>query len=182
MFDTIKPYQSLAVLLVFKIQLKETVLILIFFTLVIASGIDLFSDFSENLDFTHVIKEAVILVISLLAVAWLLFDMRQQAIEIRTLRKELSIIKKPAQVPKKEVLEAKKTLSHVISVQFDDWNLSNSEKEVGWLLLKGLSLKEIAMLRNTLEKTVRQQASAIYKKAGINGRHAFSAWFIEDVL
>jgi len=182
MFDTIKPYQSLAVLLVFKIQLKETVLILIFFTLVIASGIDLFSDFSENLDFTHVIKEAVILVISLLAVTWLLFDMRQQAIEIRTLRKELSIIKKPAQVPKKEVLEAKKTLSHVISVQFDDWNLSNSEKEVGWLLLKGLSLKEIAMLRNTLEKTVRQQASAIYKKAGINGRHAFSAWFIEDVL
>jgi DNA-binding CsgD family transcriptional regulator len=182
MFDTIKPYQSLAVLLVFKIQLKETVLILIFFTLVIASGIDLFSDFSVNLDFTHVIKEAVILVISLLAVAWLLFDMRQQAIEIRTLRKELSIIKTPAQVPKKEVLEAKKTLSHVISVQFDDWNLSNSEKEVGWLLLKGLSLKEIAMLRNTLEKTVRQQASAIYKKAGINGRHAFSAWFIEDVL
>lgn len=38
------------------------------------------------------------------------------------------------------------------------------------------------MLRNILEKTVRQQASAIYKKAGINGRHAFSAWFIEDAL
>jgi DNA-binding CsgD family transcriptional regulator len=172
----------MAVFLVFKIQLKETVLILIFFTLVVASGIDLLSDFSENTDFGHVIKEAVILAISLLAIAWLLFDMLQQANEIRILRKELSIIKKPAQAPKKEVLEAKKTLSHVISLQFDDWNLSNSEKEVGWLLLKGLSLKEIAMLRNTLEKTVRQQASAIYKKASINGRHAFSAWFIEDVL
>lgn len=166
----------------FKIQQKEIFLILIFFALVVASGIDLFSDFSENTDFGHVIKEAVILAISLTAIAWLLFDMRQQANEIKALRKELSIIKIPVQAPKKEVLEAKKNLSQVISRQFDEWNLSNSEKEVGWLLLKGLSLKEIAMLRNTLEKTVRQQASAIYKKAGINGRHAFSAWFIEDVL
>jgi DNA-binding CsgD family transcriptional regulator len=53
---------------------------------------------------------------------------------------------------------------------------------VGRLLLKGLSLKEIAAIRNTLEKTVRQQASSIYKKAELNGRHAFSAWFIEDIL
>jgi len=33
-----------------------------------------------------------------------------------------------------------------------------------------------------LEKTVRQQASAIYSKAGLSGRHAFSAWFIEELL
>jgi DNA-binding NarL/FixJ family response regulator len=167
---------------VFKIQSKESVLILIFFTLVIASGVDLLSDFSEKADLSHVIKEAVIVVISLCAIAWLLLDMRRQANEINNLRNELSMIRKPGRAPAKEVLEAKKTLSQVISRQFDDWNLSNSEKEVGWLLLKGLSLKEIAMLRNTLEKTVRQQASAIYKKAGISGRHTFSAWFIEDVL
>jgi DNA-binding NarL/FixJ family response regulator len=168
--------------IVFKIPSKEIVLILIFFALVIASGVDLISDLSEKTDLGHVIKEAVIVAISLIAIGWLLLDMRQQAAEIEMLRKELSGIKSSAQKPKKEILEAKKTLSHVISQQFDDWNLSNSEKEVGWLLLKGLSLREIAILRNTLEKTVRQQASAIYKKAGINGRHTFSAWFIEDVL
>jgi len=50
------------------------------------------------------------------------------------------------------------------------------------LLLKGLSIKEIAALRETHEKTVRQQASAIYRKAGVAGRHAFAAWFIEDLL
>ena len=165
-----------------KIQSKEIILILIFFALVIASGIDLHSDLSEKTDLGHVIKEAVIVAISLTAIAWLLLDMRRQAAEIMTLRKELSVIKTPGQKPKKEILEAKKTLSHMISRQFHDWNLSNSEKEVGWLLLKGLSLREIAMLRNTLEKTVRQQASSIYKKAGLSGRHTFSAWFIEDVL
>ena len=49
-------------------------------------------------------------------------------------------------------------------------------------MLKGLSFKEIAALRQTREKTVRAQASAIYRKAGVNGRHAFAAWFIEDFL
>jgi DNA-binding CsgD family transcriptional regulator len=37
-------------------------------------------------------------------------------------------------------------------------------------------------VRDTHEKTVRQQASAIYRKAGVSGRHAFAAWFIEDFL
>ena len=60
--------------------------------------------------------------------------------------------------------------------------LTGSEIEVGWLLLKGLSLKEIAFVRSTKEKTVRQQASSIYKKAGVSGRYAFSAWFKEDIL
>ena len=39
-----------------------------------------------------------------------------------------------------------------------------------------------ADLRSTLEKTVRQQASSIYQKAGVSGRHAFAAWFLEDYL
>ncbi len=50
------------------------------------------------------------------------------------------------------------------------------------LLLKGLSFKEIAAIRSTREKTVRQQASQLYAKAGVNRRYAFSAWFFEDFL
>ena len=84
--------------------------------------------------------------------------------------------------PKKYVLEARKKLGNVVTQQFLEWMLTRSEIEVGWLLLKGLSLKEIAVVRSTQEKTVRQQASSIYKKAGVSGRHAFSAWFIEDIL
>ena len=50
------------------------------------------------------------------------------------------------------------------------------------LLLKGLSFREIAAVRQTREKTVRQQASAIYGKSGLEGRHEFAAWFLEDFL
>jgi len=73
-------------------------------------------------------------------------------------------------------------MARVIQRQFDDWGLTQTEKEVAMLLLKGLSFKEIAVVRDTLEKTVRQQASSIYRKSGLGGRHAFSAWFIEDLL
>lgn len=164
------------------IQLKEIYLLLIFFLLIIASGLDLLIDFSEGTDFSHVAQEAVVFAISFIALGWLLFDIRRQTIEITALRNELSASQKTEHKPEKYVLDAKTTLSHVISQQFNDWQLTTSEKDVGWLLLKGLSLKEIAAIRNTLDKTVRQQASSIYKKADLNGRHSFSAWFIEDVL
>lgn len=167
---------------VFDFRPKETVLIIIFFSFIIVSGIDLTLDISEGSDSSHIIQEAVVMALSLIALAWLLLDLRRRALEIKKLRDQLSDAVKPQTLPKKYVLEARNNLSHVISQQFEDWQLTNSEKDVGWLLLKGLSLKEIATLRKTLEKTVRQQASAIYKKAGLNGRHAFSAWFIEDIL
>ena len=57
-------------------------------------------------------------------------------------------------------------LSHSIGLQLDQWQLSAAEKEVAFLLLKGLSLKEIAAARGTTEKTARVQSSAIYTKSG----------------
>ncbi|MGE3975871.1 MAG: helix-turn-helix transcriptional regulator, partial [Bdellovibrionales bacterium] len=48
--------------------------------------------------------------------------------------------------------------------------------------LKGLSLKEIAGVRNTTEKTARVQSTAIYSKAGLSGRSELSAFFLEDLL
>ncbi len=166
----------------FNFQSKEIVFILIFLCFVILSGADIALDFSEGTDFAHIAQETVILSLSLIALGWLLFDLRRHAIALQKLREELSTAKKTSAQPEKYILEAKASLSHVISQQFDDWQLTDSEKEVGWLLLKGLSLKEIAALRETLEKTVRQQASSLYKKSGISGRHAFAAWFIEDAL
>jgi DNA-binding CsgD family transcriptional regulator len=66
--------------------------------------------------------------------------------------------------------------------QFEDWGMTAAEREVGLLILKGLSHKEIAALRATTEATVRQQAQAIYRKAGLPGKTAFSAYFLEDLF
>ena len=69
-----------------------------------------------------------------------------------------------------------------ISDQFDDWGLTPAEREVGLLILKGLSYKEIAVLRDVSEKTVRQQSFAIFRKGRLSGRAALSAYFLEDLL
>ena len=50
------------------------------------------------------------------------------------------------------------------------------------MLLKGFSHKEIAALRETSERTIREQARAVYRKAGLSGRASLSAFFLEDLL
>jgi DNA-binding CsgD family transcriptional regulator/uncharacterized protein YjeT (DUF2065 family) len=73
-------------------------------------------------------------------------------------------------------------LGEAIDAQFSQWNLTDAEREVALLLLKGLSLKEVAAIRATAERTIRAQARAVYSKAGLTGRAALSAFFLEDVL
>ncbi len=70
----------------------------------------------------------------------------------------------------------------VMQKQFDVWQLTASEQDVVIAMLKGLSFREIATLRETHEKTVRQQASSVYQKAGVSGRNELAAWFFEDML
>jgi DNA-binding CsgD family transcriptional regulator len=66
--------------------------------------------------------------------------------------------------------------------QFQEWGMTEAEREVGLLILKGLSHKEIATLRATSDATVRQQAQAIYRKSGLPGKTAFSAFFLDDLF
>ena len=69
-----------------------------------------------------------------------------------------------------------------MDIQFQDWGMTAAEREIGLLILKGLSHKEIAVLRATTEPTVRQQAQSIYRKAKLPGKTAFCAYFLEDLF
>jgi DNA-binding CsgD family transcriptional regulator len=73
-------------------------------------------------------------------------------------------------------------LKGAMDQQFQAWGMTAAEREVGLLILKGLSHKEIATLRATTDATVRQQAQAIYRKAGLPGKTAFSAYFLDDLF
>ncbi|MEZ5568318.1 MAG: hypothetical protein R3E54_08285 [Halioglobus sp.] len=164
-------------------QTAQEPFIVVFLLLVaIASTIDLVADLQEGVNTSHVLQEATILVIALASLGWIGFSLRSNNRELRKLQIELKELKNQPQTQPKEVVEIKRRLATVITDQFESWLLTKSEREIGLLLLKGFSLREIAALRGTSEKTIRQQASSIYKKAGLSGRYAFSAWFIEDIL
>jgi len=73
-------------------------------------------------------------------------------------------------------------LSSAIKAKFDAWALTEAESDIGLLLLKGLSHKEVADIRQTSERTVREQARSLYRKSGLSGRADLAAFFLEDLL
>ena len=73
-------------------------------------------------------------------------------------------------------------LGQAIEDQFRQWRLTGAEIDVAGLMLKGMSLKEIAIARDTSEATIRQQAQAIYRKSGLSGRAELAAYFLESLF
>lgn len=99
-----------------------------------------------------------------------------------TLSRQLDEARVVAEHERERTREVLSGLGEEIDKQFDTWQLTTAEREVALLILKGLRHKEIAALRNTTERTVRQQALAVYKKAGLDGRTDLAAFFLEDFL
>ncbi|WP_371170259.1 helix-turn-helix transcriptional regulator [Aliiroseovarius sp. 2305UL8-7] len=81
-----------------------------------------------------------------------------------------------------ELNTLKGNLADTVKAQFEQWNLSKSECEVAWLVIKGFSFREISNLRSVAEKTVRKQAGSIYTKSNTSNRSEFTASFLEDLL
>lgn len=65
---------------------------------------------------------------------------------------------------------------------FATWKLTPAESSVAALILKGFSLAEIANFRGTSERTIRDQAASIYRKAKVKNRIELTAYFVEDLL
>ena len=113
----------------------------------------------------------------------LLFKVTQRQREDQlTLIRDLEVARAQGQRWRNEARYIINGLGEAIEAQFSRWNLTEAEREVALLLLKGLSLKEIATVRATSERTVRVQARSLYSKAGLTGRAALSAFFLEDLL
>ncbi len=130
----------------------------------------------------HILEESVIVLLSATGVVYLIYEIRQRSKQLTHLAETLSESNRHIENITEKMKLARKQYSQVIHQQFDEWQLTKGEQQVGLLLLKGLSFKEIAVVRETKEKTVRQQASTIYAKSKLDGRHEFSAWFLEDFL
>jgi len=107
---------------------------------------------------------------------------RRQREETLTLVRDLEVARAQGQRWRSDARSYLNGLGEAIEAQFSRWNLTEAEREVALLLLKGLSLKEIAAVRSTTERTIRAQAHALYAKAGLSGRASLSAFFLEDLL
>lgn len=148
----------------------------------ILSIIDVFMDSSDQLSPFHILGEFILIGLSLLGSAFFIYQAvlhRTQANELRTQVKDLKLQNSRYL---EQVQKIKKGLSEAIDTEFESWNLTPTEKEVGIMIIKGLSYSEISNIRNISEKTARNQGSSILAKSGLKNKNELIAYFLEDLL
>ncbi len=143
---------------------------------------DLITDLEEGVTWWHVSIEGVIALIAGFSFLYLLKSSFLLKRSIENERKITGQLKEENKKFKKQSKSYLEGLSSTIDLQLTQWELSKSEKEVAFLLIKGFSLKEIAEVRGTKEKTARAQSTAIYDKSKLKGRAQLTAYFLEDLL
>jgi DNA-binding CsgD family transcriptional regulator len=123
-----------------------------------------------------------LLVATSVAAALVAGDLRAQRADRQALLEELEQAKADGADWRARAEDRLAEVRQAIGEQFVEWDASPAERDVGQLILRGLSHKEIARLRNTSEATVRQQAQALYRKANLPNKGALTAYFLDDVL
>ena len=143
---------------------------------------DLLKDAAEGVAAWHVLIEACAGLAALFGMFYLMRGTFRLQHRLHREQADFSAFRQEAERWRAESRKYVDGLSRAIDEQLTKWKLTPAEKEVAFLLLKGLGLKEISVIRNTSEKTARVQSIAIYAKAGISGRSELSAFFLEDLL
>lgn len=154
----------------------------LFVVIAVLIGVDVVGDYRSGTRTLHLAVELVVMVLAVtgVLVLWRMMQAAQQRAEVLTA--DLEAARAEARRFSEEARESLRGLGEAIDRQFQRWGLTTAEREVGLLLLKGLTHREIGNIRKTSEATVRQQALAMYRKAGLRGRSELSAFFLEDLL
>ena len=143
---------------------------------------DIATDLSDGASRGHVLGEGIVLVLCATGMVLILSRFARVTRQAEQLRVDLTQARKESEHWRSESRELIAGLGAAIETQFRRWSLSPAERDVALFLLKGLSHKEVAELRSTSERTVRQQSREVYRKSGLSGRAALSAFFLEDLL
>lgn len=161
---------------------KDVVIIVLLVLIMLFKLLDIVADFQLDIPAWHIAQEGILVLLTVIATVYLSHDLMRRSRQVKTLAQRLAKADKQIDNMTSQMRSARQEYSQAVSSQFTTWGFTKSEQQVAFLLLKGLSFKEIAEVRQTKEKTVRQQASSIYSKADVDGRHTFCAWFMEDFI
>ncbi len=139
----------------------------------------------DELELGDLLGDAVqtaLIVASAVGVTLLTSRFQSEREERATLTRDLEVARAEGEAWRHRAQSYVSGLGEEIEKQFESWQLTPAEREVGLLMLKGFSHGEIAGLRGTTEATVRHQARVVYQKSDLPGRTAFCAYFLEDLL
>jgi len=151
-------------------------------TIALAVGLDLVTDSRSGVAPGHWLVEALVMALAVAGAALLWRELHSARRLATRLGGDLAAARVDLERWRSEAQALLQGLGAAIDQQFERWSLTRAEREVALLLLKGLSQGEIAAARSTSERTVRQQAFSVYRKAGLGSRSELAAFFLEDLL
>lgn len=82
----------------------------------------------------------------------------------------------------RELVAASGAFQGVVEQHFREWQLTEAERDVALLSIKGVSTAEIAVMRHTREGTIRAQSASIYRKSGVSNRAELISVMIEELI
>lgn len=128
------------------------------------------------------LAEKLMLVAAMAAVAWTVYGLIDLRADQDALNNNIARSMAQGDAWRAQRSTEIEALGQAIEEQFHKWRLTGAEIDVAGLMLKGMSLKEIAIARHTSEATIRQQAQSIYRKSGLSGRAELAAYFLESLF
>lgn len=150
---------------------------------IIAGGtVDLYLDRPERWLSFHVVFEVLMITGALLLATTLWFGWFRAERSAAELRRSLDARREERDAWRTSARLALRGLGEAVDRQFVLWGLTPAEREVALLLLKGYSHKQVARASGRNERTARQHASAVYRKAGLSGRAELAAFFLDDLM
>jgi DNA-binding CsgD family transcriptional regulator len=82
----------------------------------------------------------------------------------------------------RELHAASGAFQDVIEHYFQVWDLTAAECDVALLSIKGVSIADIAVMRQTRPGTIKAQNAAIYRKSGVSSRSDLLAIMVEELI
>ena len=160
----------------------QLVLASIFLIIMIGAAVDLVMDRPTTLWSMHVLFELGMVLVSLGAAAYLGVGWFRALREVSTLQHAVEARGAERDAWKERAGQILAGLSEAMDAQFTAWALTPTERETAVMLLKGHSHKRIAKLSDRSDRTVRQHAVSIYRKAGLAGRSELSGFFLDGLV
>ena len=148
----------------------------------LVTAADVLYDLEEGASWTHLSFEFVTIIICGALSIWMLKQIKLLRTEVVRYQSEANSKSLEASHWRSEAEVHVRGVGEAIEKQLKVWHLTPSEQEVVFFMLKGLAYKDIAAIRSVSEKTVRQQALAVFRKSNLGGRSELSAYFLEDLL
>ncbi|MGD9981901.1 MAG: helix-turn-helix transcriptional regulator [Hyphomonadaceae bacterium] len=126
--------------------------------------------------------ETLTMAATLFAVVLLVNELRQMRKDRASLVNDLARSRQESLMWRENAKTLVEGAREAIDRQFEAWQFTPAEKDIATLILKGCSHKQIADIRKSTATTVRQQAQAIYRKSGLEGRSELAAYFLDAIL